>query len=96
MRVAYLLSAPAIGGGNTSLLTLWEGLRRHGVTPLAVCPGPGSMADACRQRGFATAVLSICSDWSEKSSWRQIMGAASLKTLHIRPIPQCIIPVALQ
>lgn len=49
MRVVYLTSSSEIGGGNQSFLSLWKGLRRNGVSLLAVCPSEGPMTALCRE-----------------------------------------------
>jgi glycosyltransferase involved in cell wall biosynthesis len=49
MRILYLTNAAHIGGGNRSLLTLWQALKARGVSPVAVCPTGGPMVEACRE-----------------------------------------------
>lgn len=51
MRVLYLTNASQIGGGNRSLLVLWNAIRSLGVEPVAICPEAGPMADACARAG---------------------------------------------
>lgn len=51
MRVLYLTNASQIGGGNRSLLVLWDAIRSLGVEPVAICPEAGPMADACARAG---------------------------------------------
>ena len=66
LRVAYVLNAPSIGGGNQSFLTLWHGLAAHGVTPLVISPAEGAMAHLARTEGFACEVIA-----PQQMSWRQ-------------------------
>jgi glycosyltransferase involved in cell wall biosynthesis len=57
MRVLFLTNAAHIGGGNRSLLSLWEGLKAHRIVPLMVCPTDGPMVGACRDAGYQCAVI---------------------------------------
>lgn len=72
MRVLYLTNSAQIGGGNRSLLTLWEGLRSRGITPVAVCPTEGPMVEACRNADVGCEVVDYqLPDWLRPlKGWR--------------------------
>jgi glycosyltransferase involved in cell wall biosynthesis len=82
MRCLYIVNSTKIGGGNRSMLTLWEGLRGTGaVEPCVVCPGEGPMADAIREAGHPCVIHPYQQpDWAHpiKSlrnlfAWHQIL-----------------------
>lgn len=52
MRVLYLTNAAQIGGGNRSLLVLWQAIRRLDVEPFAVCPDDGPMVAESRRQSI--------------------------------------------
>lgn len=56
LRVAFCSPLVGLGGGETSLLGLMEGLRRRGHRPLLVCPREGRLTEAARGRGFELVV----------------------------------------
>ncbi len=80
MRVLYLTNSAQIGGGNRSLLALWEGLRPLGITPLAVCPAEGPMIEACRRADVGCEVVEYHPpDWqSPLRGWRAFRRWVSL------------------
>lgn len=51
--VVYALNSAQIGGGERSMLTLWDAIRDLEVMPRAVLPEDGPMAEACRRAGVA-------------------------------------------
>lgn len=58
MRTICFVSPPTrIGGGEVSLLTLLRHLDRNSYTPIAVCYGPGEVADRLRVLGIQTHVV---------------------------------------
>jgi len=65
MRVLYLTNSAQIGGGNRQLQVLWEGIRKHGIEPLVVCPTAGPMVELCRHIDVPVEVLQY-----PQPSWR--------------------------
>ena len=70
MRVGLLFNHAAIvGGGELSFLDLATELPACGVTPVAIVPGPGEVADRLGQAGVETASL----------IWPALRGAGILR-----------------
>ena len=90
MRVLYIPNSAEIGGANRYLLTLWPHIRRHGVEPFAACPGPGPMADACRDAGIPCAIVEPAQpewdrpveSWRGFRRWRSIVGEVRPDVVH--------------
>ncbi|MCZ6801039.1 MAG: glycosyltransferase family 4 protein [Nitrospirae bacterium] len=61
MRLLYLCASAQIGGGNRSLLSLWDELLLQGTAISAVCPSEGPMVQACVDRGISCCVMRY--DW---------------------------------
>lgn len=61
MRLLFLCASAQIGGGNRSLLSLWDELLPQGVEVFAVCPTDGPMVQACVERGISCCVMKY--DW---------------------------------
>ncbi len=69
MRVLYLSASGQIGGGNRSLLALWEELLPEGIAISAICPSEGPMVQACADRGISCRVIKY--DWL---SWQNFFS----------------------
>ena len=74
MRALYLSNNHEIGGGNRSLLTLWEGIRPLGVEPFATCTAEGPMPQAMRDADVPCTVVE-----PHQPSWREPF--ATLRTV---------------
>jgi glycosyltransferase involved in cell wall biosynthesis len=89
MRVLYLTNAAHIGGGNRSLLSLWEGLKTHRIVPLPVCPADGPMVRTCLDAGYECQIVEY-----EQPSWRHpfgtLRGARQWETLLARVRPDLV------
>jgi glycosyltransferase involved in cell wall biosynthesis len=57
--VHYLHSSPLIGGGNTVLLRLIDGLDRRRFEPMSIVPGDGPLARALATRGVPACRLDL-------------------------------------
>lgn len=90
MRVLYLTNSAQIGGGNRSLLELWEGLRPRGITPLAVCPTDGPMVEACRRADVGCEVVDYVQPhwqsprrgWQSYRRWLGLLDRLGVDLVH--------------
>jgi len=90
MRVLYLPNSPEIGGANRYLLTLWAHVQQYGIEPFAACPGPGPMADACRDSGIPFAIVEPAQpewdrpleSWRGYRRWRSLVGEVRPDVVH--------------
>ena len=90
LRILFLLASAAIGGGNQSLLTLWNEMRKEGVTPLAVSPKSGPMVKLCEEQGVACRVLDFhqpnlkhpIQTWGGYKRWRRLLKECQPALIH--------------
>ncbi len=90
MRCLYLLSSEQIGGGNKSLLTLWQAATRLGVEPVAVCPAPGPMLELTRASGVHCEVFEYrdislrrpLGFWKNHRSWKRVIARLRPDLVH--------------
>ena len=90
MRLLYLCASGQIGGGNRSLLSLWDELLPEGIAISAICPSEGPMIQACADRGISCRVIKY--DWFSRwdfSSlannyyrWRQLLKETQPDIVH--------------
>jgi glycosyltransferase involved in cell wall biosynthesis len=88
--VLYLCSAAEIGGGNRSLMTLWDGFQGRGIAPLATCPASGPMVDACKDRGIACEIMDYhqpsfkhpVAAWRAYRRWRGVLSKHNPRLVH--------------
>ena len=90
MRVLYLANSAQIGGGNRSLLSLWDGLKQSRISPLAVSPSDGPMVACCHEMGIPCQVLKYKQPgldhpfYSVRAyrQWRQILSELRVDLVH--------------
>lgn len=90
LRVLYLCNAAPIGGGNRSLLTLWAGLQRGEVEPLAVSPEPGAMVDVTASAGIDCRIMPYhqparstpARNWRYRRRWRALLKTLQPQLVH--------------
>lgn len=57
MKIAFFTHYTELYGANRSLITLMEGLRTHGCTPLLISPKAGAVTEYCQKANIASLIL---------------------------------------
>lgn len=89
-RPLFVANSTEIGGGNTSLLALVQGMRERGLCPTIVHPEPGPMLERCEAAGIAGIVQKLfqpgwkqlLTTWKSLRAWRKILHDSQADLIH--------------
>src|SRR5688572_29407944 len=94
LKVLYLTVGAKSGGGSTSLYTLMDSLRGHGVTSTVICPTDGPIIDKYAEIGVPCHVLPY--DWLDRRrpwsaakgflQWRRTLQQIAPDVIHTNAI----------
>ena len=90
VTILYVANSAEIGGGNRSLLTLWDGLASRGVNPIVVSPAVGPLVRECQGLGITCHIINDpgpswqqpVDSWSRMTRWRGLIEEYRVSLIH--------------